>query len=156
MKLQNNEPLNVKINCSETEKENRQQKWAVLGPDLRTQMSMAPPGEAWGDNHPLRNRPLMLIWSILMTHTNTNRIVMLGAVGAGARSVCHCLGCHACWRFSPRKEQYQVLLLRLHHGFFSLLLLSARRGVTCALICLSLLLLQPLCFFFLIDQGFKY
>ncbi|KAI9536190.1 hypothetical protein NQZ68_036288 [Dissostichus eleginoides] len=31
---------------------------------------MALPGEAWGDNHPLKNGPLMLIESLLMTHTS--------------------------------------------------------------------------------------
>lgn len=58
-----------------------------LGSDLQfkpclpqTQMPIALPGEAWSDNHPLENRPLILIESLLMTHTNTNCIVMLGAV----------------------------------------------------------------------------
>lgn len=47
-------------------------------------MSVALPGEAWGDNHPLENRPLLLIESLLMTHTNMNCIVMLGAVSVSA------------------------------------------------------------------------
>lgn len=37
-----------------------------------TRMLMAPPAEAWGDNHPLESRPLMLTESVLMTHTNSN------------------------------------------------------------------------------------
>lgn len=47
---------------------------------------MAAPGEAWGDNHPLESRRLMLAESGLMTHTSANCIVMLGAGGGGPLS----------------------------------------------------------------------